>query len=109
MIGMKILDAIKTRWVLWVWHHTPSCAEMSRLASRSLDQPLSLRQRLQMRFHFLICAWCARYFQHLNFLHRAGPALTQHEEHPAGSTLPAEARQRILRRIRLVEVENKSL
>ena len=29
-------------FVIWVWKHTPSCAEMSRLTSRALEQPLTL-------------------------------------------------------------------
>src|SRR5439155_10509944 len=30
---VKILNSFKARWVVWVWRHTPNCADMSRLAS----------------------------------------------------------------------------
>jgi len=53
---MKLFAALKTRFVVWVWNHTPTCAEMSRLTSRALEQPLTLRMRLKMRLHFVICA-----------------------------------------------------
>ena len=45
---MKIFDSLKTRWIVLVWNHTPNCAEMSRLASRSLEQPLSVHTRLKL-------------------------------------------------------------
>lgn len=96
---MNLLKSIKLRFVVWVWNHTPNCAEMSRLASRSLDGSLTLKQRWQMRLHRVICAWCRRYLQQLSFLHTAAPQL----EFPAGERLvrglPAEARQRILQAI----------
>ncbi len=57
---MKIFATLKTRWMVWVWNHTPTCAEMSRLASLSLDQPPCLKVRIRMRLHCLICVWCGR-------------------------------------------------
>jgi hypothetical protein len=68
---MKIIQSLKKRAIVWVWEHTPNCAEMSRLASRSLEQPLPWSLRLKQRLHFLICAWCQRYARQLNFLHQA--------------------------------------
>ena len=40
---------------------TPNCDEVARLASESLDRDLSLRERVGVRFHKIICAWCVRY------------------------------------------------
>ena len=74
---MKLMEALKTRWIVWVWNHTPTCAEMSRLASQSLEQPLSLKMRFKMWLHFLICVWCERYYKHLKFLHRAAPQFAE--------------------------------
>jgi len=100
---MKIFDSLKTRWIVWVWNHTPNCAEMSRLASRSLEQPLSLRTRLKMRLHNLICAWCKRYFKQLTFLHEAAPHFDEHAGILPSRGLSAEARQRIMQRLQGVE------
>jgi hypothetical protein len=93
---MKIVASIKERWEVWVWRHTPHCTEITRLASRSFEQPLSIRTRLKMRLHFLICVWCERYVKQLDFLHHA----SSHTDHQHG-TLPGrglspEARQRIV-------------
>ncbi len=97
---MKLLAALKTRFVVWVWNRTPACAEMSRLTSRALEEPLSLRMRMKMRLHFVICAWCRRYFDQINFLHEAGPRLNLKLEELPGRGLSAEAKQRIMTRIR---------
>ena len=93
---MKIIASIKERWVVWVWQHTPHCTEILRLASQSLDQPLSFRTRLKMRLHFLICVWCERYDKQLKFLHHASTQCDHRHETLPGRGLSAEARQRIV-------------
>lgn len=97
---MKLLDSLKSRWVLWVWNHTPNCAEMSRLASLSLEQPPSFALRLKMRLHHLICVWCRRYERQLKFLHRVAPKM--HEEAAAISKrkLSEETKRRMVERLR---------
>ncbi len=100
---MKIFEPLKTRWVVWVWNHTPNCAEMSRLASRSFEQPLALRTRLKMRLHYVICAWCKRYFMQLRFLHEAAPHFGEYEGHLPTRSLSAEARGRIVQHLQGVE------
>ena len=97
---MKLFASLKTKFVVWVWNHTPSCAEMSRLTSRSLEQPLTVRMRLKKRLHFLICAWCRRYFEQINFLHEAAPRLGLELGELAARGMSAEAKQRIRQRIR---------
>ena len=97
---MKHFASLKTRFVVWVWNHTPSCAEMSRLTSRALEQPLTLRTRIKMRLHFVICAWCRRYFEQINFLHQTAPRLGLQMSEPPGREMPAEMKQRIRERIK---------
>ena len=97
---MKLLDALKTRWLVWVWNHTPNCAEMSRLASMSLDQPVSVKLRLKMRLHYLICVWCERYYKHLKFLHRVAPRLPDQLDSVTGGNLSDEAKQRMKKRLK---------
>jgi hypothetical protein len=74
--GNPLATRIKTAFGVWIWNHTPTCAEMSRLTSRALEQPLTLKMRLKMRLHFMICAWCRRYFEQINFLHEHAPKLS---------------------------------
>ena len=96
---MKLFASLKTKFVIWVWNHTPNCAEMSRLTSRSLDEPLRLKLRLQMRLHQCICAWCRRYFEQINFLHTHAPRLAVKTVTMTSKGLSAEARQRIVKAI----------
>lgn len=40
---------------------TPSCQDMSRLCSESLDRKLTLGERIRMKMHGWICSWCIDY------------------------------------------------
>jgi len=100
---MKLMESLKTRWIVWVWNHTPTCAEMSRLASQSLEQPLPLKMRFKMWLHFLICVWCERYQKHLKFLHRAAPRFVEQVDSVSSPSLSVEAKQRI--KVRLQEID----
>jgi len=97
---MKVIATLKTRTAIWIWNHTPTCAEMSRLASRAQEQPLGWRIRLKMRLHFLICVWCKRYCQHLNWLHKTLPRLDEHAAELPVRGLSPEAKQRIVRHLK---------
>jgi hypothetical protein len=97
---MKHFGWFKTKFVVWVWNHTPNCAEMSRLTSRSLEQPQTVMTRLKMRLHFVICAWCRRYFEQIHFLHDAAPRLGLELGELPGRGMSAEAKQRITQRIK---------
>lgn len=97
---MKLFASLKTKFVVWVWKHTPNCAEMSRLTSRALEQPLTIKMRLKMRLHFVICAWCRRYFEQINFLHNTAPKLGMLMEELPGRGMSVEAKRRIKERIR---------
>jgi len=53
-----------------------SCREVVKLVSEDLDHPLSLRRRIALRFHTMMCGSCARYRRQLRALERLlrGPA-----------------------------------
>ena len=98
---MSLINSIKTRFVVWVWNHTPTCTEMSRLASRSLDEPLTVGTHLKMRWHFVICAWCQRYFKQIHFLHAAAPQLGQLVAESTVNRMSGDAKLRITHSLRL--------
>jgi len=97
---MKLIELLKQHWIVWVWNHTPNCAEMARLASQSFENPLPAGTRLRMWSHYLICVWCSRYSRQLNFLHAVAPGLDANQNLPADRGLSVEAKQRIARRMR---------
>jgi hypothetical protein len=103
---MNIFTSLKDHFGLWVWRHTPHCREIVRLASQSLEQPLPIRTRLKIRLHFIVCVWCHRYVTHLKFLHRAGHQAGDHLETMPSRGLSAEARERIVKRLKVAEHEN---
>jgi hypothetical protein len=45
-----------------------TCKQASQLVSQSLDRPLSWSERMQLRFHLLICNVCRHFKQQLNQL-----------------------------------------
>jgi hypothetical protein len=97
---MKLLDSLRSRWIVWVWNHTPNCAEMSRLASLSLEQPPSFGLRLKMRLHHLICVWCWRYERQLKFLRRLAPKMQEEVATTSKQKLSEESKQRMIERLR---------
>lgn len=81
--------------VNWLARHTPPCGEVTQLLSQSLEQPLSLRQRIGIRLHYLICIWCERYMRQLHLLR---DAMHRHpHETDAAPSLSAKARARLKR------------
>jgi len=36
----------------------PTCKEVSHLTSSSMDEKLTFRQKLGVRFHLMFCKWC---------------------------------------------------
>ena len=80
---------------------SPSCKEATRLQSASLDCKLTLRQGLGLRFHLMLCKWCRRYGKQIMFLRSATQRHGQDDQHSPPQVLSREARERILRNLRI--------
>lgn len=80
--------------------NTPSCKEVIRLISDSMERPLSFRQRLAVRFHFLICKWCTRYQKQVRFIHNILGGRPEKVGETAPGALSAEAQERIKQALR---------
>ncbi len=59
------LEKLNTRVVKWM---RLSCEQTSPLISESLDHPLSLCQKMRLKFHFLLCGVCKCYLDQLKTL-----------------------------------------
>ena len=79
-----------------------SCKEVTRLASRSLDEELPRRQRIALRLHALLCRTCARFLKEIEFLRAAGAALDQEMGDPflMPEALSSDARRRLKEMLR---------
>lgn len=72
-----------------------TCKQASQLISQSLDRPLSLSSRLQLKFHLFICNACTRFNFQLNQLRVAVRRIRQETENDSAVQLPLDAKARI--------------
>jgi hypothetical protein len=75
-----------------------SCKDVTKLISESMDASLPMGRRIGVRFHLIICKWCARYERQLVLIRDTARRLASMVEKPGESpaeTLSAEARERI--------------
>ena len=80
----------------------PSCQEMARLLSDSMDHTLPLHVRVRMYLHLRICSLCTGYRRQLQLirdLFRKSPADLIGSSPSQTPGLSAEAKARILRAI----------
>lgn len=77
-----------------------NCQQTSQLLSQSLDRPLSLKERMGLRLHLLMCGACQRFARQLRFLSRAAAGLETRDLADQRVTLGEPARERIKRALR---------
>jgi hypothetical protein len=65
-----------------------------------MERPLTVRERINLKVHLWICAWCQWYLEHLQVIRETARAKA--DEPPdflSSAALSSEARERIRRRI----------
>lgn len=95
---------LRWRGILVLAALTPPCREITRLASRAYDEPLTWGTRLRLRVHLGICTACERYLRQIDFLHAASAKLDDHPPEPSRATMAAEAKERLKARLRCARV-----
>ncbi|MDT8363409.1 MAG: zf-HC2 domain-containing protein [Nitrosomonas sp.] len=70
-----------------------NCKQASLLASRAMDEKLSVRERVALKLHLWLCRSCTHFTGQLTFLREAA----QHSRMRPDFNLTDEARQRIAR------------
>lgn len=83
---MRIYSSIRKAARVRLLRRQPPCRDMVELMSQSLERPLSLRERLSLRLHLIVCVWCVRYLQQLNLLRLLGRTKI---DCPSEDTLPS--------------------
>ena len=80
----------------------PSCRDTTRLASESLDHPLTWWQRMQVAMHMMMCGPCRRARRLMQFLRDAFGKLRKEEfeQLSTDQSLAPEVRERIKEAIR---------
>ena len=78
------------------------CKDVSQKVSLSMDVALPLHHRLAIRFHLLMCRYCARFRRQLMMLRTASRQLDSDppSTDPAAATLSDATRKRIKKALR---------
>ncbi len=79
-----------------------NCKQAAELICKALDQPLTLRQRVALRFHLLMCSYCRGFEQQNQALLELFEQRFQHGDaaQEEGLSIPAEACDRLKTRLR---------
>jgi len=77
-----------------------NCRAASRAQSELLDHPLPRATRAGLWLHLLMCKWCRRYSQQLQFLHKSCQAHEEKLTQAAPGQLSTAARERIKQRLK---------
>jgi hypothetical protein len=81
-----------------------SCQQTSLIVSQSYDRRLLWRERIGIRLHLMLCAACANFKRHMDFLRTALRSYAQQElQDNEQVRLSAEALERIARKIDLYQ------
>lgn len=49
----------------------PNCRQVTELCSQEHDRKLSLRERIAMRMHLMICIGCTRFREQMDFISKS--------------------------------------
>lgn len=71
------------------------CRHATLLASQSMEKRLSLRQRIALRLHLLMCDACTQFARQLQVLRKAIGQVGRHIENDESLVLSKQARERI--------------
>ena len=100
-MALKAYDKLKHAIRYWLLRKLPTCQLTVEKISQSMERNLTLRERIDLKLHLWICAWCQWYLEHLTIIRDAARAKGA-ESPDLGSnspTLSAEARDRIRRKL----------
>src|SRR6266536_2033852 len=97
---VKAYNTIRRRLRRWLLRTLQPCRKMVPLMSESLERRLSIRERLGLRLHLLVCAWCARYLRQIKFMRWILRAQNPRGRDTFAPALGHQARERIARALR---------
>ncbi len=81
-------------------HWMFKCSEVTKLISKSMDQELTIGQKIGVRIHLALCRYCSRYKKHLELIRKFIKDAIEAEIMPAPPlTLSHQARERMKQRL----------
>ncbi len=87
----------------------PSCKEVSRLVSESMETKLSLRKRIGLWMHLSMCRLCKGFTRQLRVIQQAAKEHGESDDDPslADATLSDDARERIRRAVHKSQINGE--
>src|ERR671929_199409 len=61
----KSYDKLKHSIRYWLLRTLPTCQQTVEKISQSMERPLTFRERINVKLHLWICAWCQWYLEDL--------------------------------------------
>lgn len=100
-MALKAYDKLKHAIRFWLLRKLPTCQQTVETISQSMERKLTLRERIDLKLHLWICAWCQWYLEHLQIIREAARAkgAESPELESMSPSLSAEARERIRRKV----------
>ena len=99
-MALTLYEKLKHSVRFWLLRRLPTCQRTVETISQSMERPLSFKERIQLKLHLWICAWCQWYLEHLQLIRETARAKA--DEAPdlnTGASLSDEARERIRRKL----------
>ncbi len=80
-----------------------SCKRATELISKSMEQPLSVKENLALKVHLFICEFCEQFLKQVELLRKSMHHEAKDAEEPRESAdqrhLPEDVKKRLLGRI----------
>jgi hypothetical protein len=83
----------------WLLRRLPTCKQTTEVISQQMERSLSVRERLLLKVHLWVCAWCQWYLEQLQVMRSTLRAGATDGSATVTATLSAEARERIKNKI----------
>ncbi len=97
---MALYDKLKHGIRFWLLRRLPTCQQTVVTISQSMERPLTIRERVLVKLHLWICAWCQWYLEHLQLIRDTARAkAAESPDLITGPNLSDEARERIKRKL----------
>ena len=95
---MRLYDKTKHAIRYWLLRRLPTCKQTTEVISQGMERPLSINEKILLKLHLWVCAWCQWYLEQLYGIRSTLRTPNEDAEISAVGLSP-EARERIKRSI----------
>jgi hypothetical protein len=97
---MRFYNRIKHAIRYWLLRKLPACRQTVSVISESMERALTVRERLLLKLHLWVCAWCQWYQEHLLTIRETlREQTTELDEFNSLPALSSDARERLKKRV----------